>query len=298
MHALFLVTYTEDCEKNWRSWNCIGNTCHVEQYDNRPHDRHGELVTLAQTMKPDVIIYVGAIEKYHNRPVPSTDILKRLRDVAPSVHICGDASDKPWWEWLYRYTKEECFNVQVSIDGSFNTPLATSDDGLIKLTPTDPSHFTQTPWEQRQLFVGMSGGLGHGERLLLVQRLLYGAGLQWRKNLPFGEMARFMGSCKMIVNSPMNGTGDSVHVKGRVLETAWAGACLLERSNPCTSNWFGDDLYVPYSDAEDAVRKIAWAKGNDAEISDKAKRFNEFVTQRHHPRVFWNDVLEKAGVKQ
>jgi hypothetical protein len=141
MHALFLVTYTEDCEKNWRSWKSIGNTCDVEVYDNRPHDRQKEIVAQAEAIKPQVIVYIGAIEKYHRRPVLKSDILKRLRDIAPSIHICGDASDKPWWEWLMLYDAQECFSVQVSIDGSFDTPLADSDTGMIKLTPTDPSTF-------------------------------------------------------------------------------------------------------------------------------------------------------------
>jgi hypothetical protein len=95
----------------------------------------------------------------------------------------------------------------------------------------------------------------------------------------------------------MNGTGDSVHVKGRVVETGWAGAALLERVNNCTSHWFSDDEYIGYNDAEDAIRKISWAKDNDTAVKGIARRFHEKVEKLHHPRVFWNDVLAKAGVE-
>lgn len=296
MHALFLVTYTADCEKNWKSWESIGNTCHIEQYDNRPHDRHGELIEQAQTIKPDVIVYVGAIERYHKRPVPKPDILRRLREVAPSVHIVGDASDKPWWEWLMLYDLQECFSVQVSIDGSFDTPLADSDNGLIKLTPTDPTPFAPKEWSSKNVRCGMAGGLGHTERMMLINYLCQRGLLNWQHDLPFAAMGGFMSDCKLIFNSPMNGTGDSVHVKGRVIETAWAGACLLEKTNPCTSAWFPDDLYLRYKWPDDAVAQIEWARQHDAECADMAKRFREYVKARHHPRVFWNDVLTKAGV--
>jgi hypothetical protein len=296
MHALFLVTHTADCEKNWQSWNCIGNTCQVEPYDNRPHGNQDEIVALAKYIKPDVIVYIGAIEKYHRRPVLLPDVLKRLRDVAPSIHIVGDASDKPWWPWLMLYDDKGCFSVQVSIDGSFDTPLATSPTGMIKLTPTDPTPFLSLSWEGKKVFCGMAGGLGHTERKMLVQYLTMAGVLDWRKDMSFHGMAQFLADCKLVVNSPMNGTGDSVHVKGRVIEAGWAGACLLERNNPCTSHWFDDSLYLRYRFPNDAREQIEWARAHDAEIEDMAMRFHGVVKERHHPMVFWQDVLAKAGV--
>ena len=298
MRALFLVTYTADCEKNWQSWKCIGNTCHVEQYDNRPHDRQREIVELAKNLKPNVIVYIGAIERYHRRPVLKPDILKQLRDIAPSVHIVGDASDKPWWEWLTLYDIQDCFSLQVSIDGSFDTPLVESDNGMIKLTPTDPKPFGAPPWEMKDIFCGMAGGLGHGERMMLVNYLTSTRALTWRRDLSFEDMASFLGQCRIVVNSPMNGTGDSVHVKGRVVEAGWAGACLLERANICTSHWFSDDLYMRYRFPIDAQARIEWARSNDGEIADMARRFHEVVKAEHHPKVFWDDVLARAGVYQ
>lgn len=300
MRALFLVTYTADCEKFWRSWNCFDdNTCHVEQYDNRNHSQHSQIVDLAGHYKPDVIVYLGAIEYYHKRPVLRPETLRALKAVAPSVHLCSDASDTPWWQWLEKYDKEECFSCQVSIDGHFKTPIANFKNGLVKLTPVDPTPYYQQriSWDRRTTFLGMAGGIGHTERLLTVTSLQHHAGLIQRYDMPFQEMVRFTSDCKLIFNHPMNGTGYGEHVKGRVLETGWAGACLLEKKNPTTSSWFPDDLYLQYVSPEDAVEKANWARANEGEIRDKAERFSRFIEDNHHPRIFWRDVLATAGVQ-
>lgn len=299
MKALFLTTHTADCENKWRSLCCLGHAVQVIQYDDRPHDRHLELIEEARLVQPDIIVYLGAIEKYHGRPVPSTDVLRWLNDVAPMVHLCGDASDEPWWDLLREYCRLGCFAVQVSIDGSPNTPIAGFPNGMIRLTPVDPGAFPAVAWPARSLPAGMAGGRGHGERAALIQALWgSGAGLGWR--LPGGDyadMAEFLTRCKVVVNCPMNGTGNGDHVKGRVVEAGWAGACLLERSNPVTSRWFRAGVdYLVYEDAEDAVRQLVWAREHDEEVESMANRFRARVEESHHPKRFWSDVFAKAGV--
>src|SRR5882672_5078271 len=73
VEALFLVSHTMNCENFWRSWTCVGNTCKIERYDIYPHHRQGELVEFVRAAKPDVVIYVGAVEQYYGRPVPTMD---------------------------------------------------------------------------------------------------------------------------------------------------------------------------------------------------------------------------------
>lgn len=296
MKALFLRTHTEDCEKNWKSWESIGHTAVVEQYDNRPHSEHWKIVDLARHVAPDVIVYIGAIERYHGRPVLRPEVLKALRSVAPTVHICGDASDKPWWTWLEQYDRDECFDIQVSIDGNFDTPIAAMTRGVVKLTPTDPAAFPNKPWHERSTFFGMTGGAGHGERQMTLQALHTRAGLVWKRNLPFSEMGAFLGDCKLVVNVPMNGTGDSDHVKGRVIEAGWAGACLLERRNKWTYAWFPHETFLQYDNPDDAIRLVQWARENDAAVQSMAEQFQELVKSHHSPRRFWMDVLAIGGI--
>jgi hypothetical protein len=295
MQALFLVSHSMNCENFWRSWICTGNVCHVERYDIYSHDRQSEIVALVELLKPEIVIYVGAVEQYYNRPVPSVDILKRIHDLAPTILICCDAGDDYWWDWLIRYDREQCFSAQVSIDGNLNTPLAGFTNGIVKLTPTDPELFVPMAWDSRPTFLGMAGeDGGHAERIAFVHVLIDHAQLDRRHGMSPHDMGRFLGGCKIVPNHPIMGTGRGMHVKGRVIEAGWAGACCLEKANACTAKWFPDDLYLQYQDPGDALQKIAWARGNDDALRDMAGRFHAHVTEHHHPRVFWRDVLAKV----
>lgn len=300
MKAMILRTYTADTEKTWKSFEYLGHDCDVHVYDDRPHDRQNEFVEHAQHTQPHMIMYIGAIEQYHGRPVLQPDILKRLNDIAPMVHICGDASDRPWWEWLQLYHDQGCFSAQVSIDGVFNTPLTEHKEGLVLLTPTIPSAFIPTDWDARNIQASMAGGLGHGQRAELVANLHGRGAIEWmdsRDGRSYDDMAEFMCRSRIVVNSPMNGTGDADHVKGRVIECGWAGACLLERVKSPTRRWFQKGLeYLEYSGVEDALKKIEWAREHDAEVKGIAARFRQRVMFEHSPGVFWDKVLKIAGV--
>lgn len=298
MRALFLITHTADCENKWRSLACLGHQVVCTQYDAKPHDQHGEIVDLARSIGPHVIVFVGAIEKYHGRPVPTADVLCRLREVAPTVHICGDASDKPWWPYLEEYDRRECFDAQVSIDGSPDTPIARFKTGLVRLTPVDPAPFAPMNWEDRTITAAFAGGRGHGDRAALIDHLK-AADQRFIWHGPtddYREMCRFLGRCRIVVNHPMNGTGDGDHVKGRVVEAAFAGACLLERAGSPTFRWFREGReVVAYRDAEHAAAIISSLSNEEAK--GVAARLRARALAEHHPRIFWRDVLARAGVK-
>ena len=297
MKVLFLRTHTADNEKNWLSMDGLGHDVHVLQYDHVSHDYQSEIVEQAIGVNPDVIIYIGAIEKYHNKPVLQPPILLRMRGIAPTIHICGDGSDKAWWEWLEAYDRHECFDLQVSIDGNFNTPLATMERGLIKLTPSAPHLFPNVPWAERNQLAGLTGGFSHGERADLISYLSASMDVHWLRDATYAEMGAFMGRCKAIVNCPMNGTGDGDHVKGRVIETGFSGACLFERKNEWTARWFkpGEE-YVEYADWKDAYKKVQWAKQNDEQVRIISRNFYHAVMAKHAPAVFWKDVFGRVGL--
>lgn len=297
MRALFLRTHTPDCEKFWLSLHSLGPEVVPLQYDDLPHERHEELVETAKSIEPNVIIFLGALERYHNKPVPKIDILHKLHSIAPLIHMCSDASDWPWWEALNEYDREGCFDLQVSVDGSDDCPIAGFKNGMIKLTPTDPSYFKPLPWEQRQYFGGITGGMGHTERAELITYLTAHPDVHWVRQVPYQIMCNFMCNCMISINHAMNGTGDKFHVKGRVIETGWAGACLLEKKNPQTSRWFtpGKD-YLEYENTKDALRQLEWAKEHLHEVRDMAALFSAKMWAFHHPSIFWKDVLDRVGL--
>lgn len=299
MKALCLITGTPNCETLWRSFECLGHECHPHRYDDRPHDRHNELVDLALSLRPDVIIYIGAIEQSaHCKPVPTVETLLRLRDCAPSVHLCGDASDRPWWDWLLKYDAAGCFSAQVSMDGNNETPISQFANGLVLLSPMDVRPFHPKSWNERTTKLGLVGGQGHSRRQALIMDL------QRREILTFTDhnhgasyerMAELMCTTKVTLNSPFNGTGDRTHVKGRVIEAGLAGCCLFEGAESPTANWFtpGQD-YLEYQNNEHVIQLIN--ETSDEQLCTMAQRFHGRVMAEHHPQVFWAKVLAKAGV--
>ena len=267
----------------WRSLESTGWDVVAQRYDDRPYERHEELIAQAKHLNPDAIVYLGALDEGPDRfrPVPSPAILRRLRDVAPSIFLCGDASDSAWWATLDVYCAEECFSRYVSIDG-------TERDGFTtKLTPVDPRPYAPKPWDERTVPVGYTGSNG-GERA----GPLGATGAASPGIVSHEEMARWLCNCKVVVNSPLNGTGNADHVKGRVVEAGFAGACLLERRNGATARWFTPGVdYIEYENPDDAREKAHWLLSNPGPAKTIAGQFQERVFAEHNAFTFWGDLL-------
>jgi hypothetical protein len=296
MRVLALKTYT-DCENKCRSLEAAGHDVTVEQYDDRPHDRQDEIVDLAKALQPDFIVFIGALEPYHTRPVLQPDVLCRIRDVAPFIHMCNDAADDPWWPKLEEYDRKGCFDVQVSIDGSTHNPIASFPTGLLALTPTDHRPFVTKPWGERAISCGFVGGIGHSQRFEAISALRASGHLDFYEGpagRTYDEFAWRMCDIKVMPNFPYTGTARFLHVKGRVVEAGFAGCLVLELRGAPTDHWFTPGIdYLEY-DSVDDLRMILEERPVDFELM--AARFHDRVVTEHHPAVFWRRVLDKAGV--
>jgi len=252
-----------------------------------------ELVEEVRHIAPDFAVFIGACEQFYDRPVPNTDILCRIRALTPFIHMCDDAADLPWWPQLQMYHDQSCFTVQVNIDGSYETPIAGFDEGLTLLTPTDTRAFSPRPWQEREIqfcFVG-SGGGGRTE----IMSQLRGRGLQYYHVDPsrsYESMAALLCNSRFVFNHPLTGTGARSHVKGRVIEAGFAGAALIEFGSSPITSWFQSNEYFTATTADDVDKIVREASGEDV-----AARLHERVVREHHPRIFWDRVLKKAGVK-
>jgi len=301
MKFVVLKPRSADCINYWAGLECIGHKVIQLCYDELSYDRHNELVQQTIDHKPDVAIFIGAHEKSYPFPVMQPGNLKRIRDKVPLIHLCGDAGDEPWWDQLLNYWRQECFTLQVFIDGVMDSPLMRdifSYRAMVKLSPIDPRPFSDFfLWKDRNNFIGLTGGHGHHAREDMMEHVHKRQDVYWMHDLEYWRMASGMGRCKIIVNCPMTGSANYQHVKGRVIETAWAGACLFEQANPHTRRWFKPGLhFIEWNDLKDLDEKLQWARENDAEVGQIAAHMRNHVMLRHHPRVFWKDVLTKAGV--
>ncbi len=300
MKALFLVTGTNEVLKYAESLGGLGHQIRLLRYD-LPGLSDDTLSSRVKEEKPEIIVYIGS--RWGQQPSPAA-LASINAHVAPMVHICSDAADTPWHDALRNYHQQSSFALQVAIDGSHKWP--TSERGLTLLTPVDPKMFGEpAPHAQRSIICGYAGnpGAGIGNRTKMLSELL---GLKVidqlhiRSNLPHtNEMYnRFLGLCRMSISMAWTGTEQAMHVKGRVLESALAGAVLLESRGAPTSYWFRPGLdYLEYSTAEEARDIVRRLEHEPESTQAMAWSLRERVIREHSPARFWEQIFSRLGIK-
>jgi hypothetical protein len=295
VRVIFFITHTPNCEPLWRSLESLGHDVRAVQYDDRPHDRHGEFVDVVRDFQPDFVVFLGAYEPSHGRPVLREETLLRVREISPLIFLCGDAADDPWWPVLESYRRCGCFSAMIAIDGSSVTPISGFAEGLILLTPIDPRVFHPQSWDQRAIRLGMIGGSGH--RGAMIARLRERGLIDYRPG-PGGRLyedfAALMCRTRVTLNLAQTGTGRRLHVKGRAVEAGFAGSVVLETRGSPLGSWFESGVeYLEYSDAEEVANQLAVP---DQELRDIADRYRTKMIADHGPDKFWAQVLAKTGI--
>src|SRR3990167_5695811 len=202
--------------------------------------------------------------------------LQLLRKIAPVISLCSVAADKPWHTVLDVYRKQECFDLQVSIDGAHGSPV-----DLVTLTPVDAGPFSG-PNPERDIHCGFSGTVGRwNSRSELVNALVWFGGLTVRARQGserYEDHVQFLRRCQMVMNISFTGTGHNHHIKGRVLEAGWAGCCLLEMEESPIAEWFPEGCWISYRDPKEAAEIIATV--DDETIRNCAKKLSDVVRRK------------------
>jgi len=287
MKALFITTHTNDVYSLIRAWECWNaepaSWIKFDYTSKRSPDT--EIIASAQDIKPDIIFYIGACTF---KGTPSTDALKTLRNLAPSIHICCDAGDPPWHEIIDKYRRFECFDKQVGIDGVQSAPV-----DLVTLTPVDPRPYSGVPVD-KTIKCGFSGGIGkRGLRYDLVQQLQSSGILSFRNrniNGGYDDHVSFLQSCHVVLNTAWSGTGSVKQVKGRVLETAFAGSALLEHADAPTVDLFPRNSIYTYTSAKDAKEIIRFLDTGDARI--KSEICSDFIRKKWNAPTIYRQIME------
>ncbi len=296
MKALALTTHSAHVEQWWRSFECLGHAVLSMRYDVPL--ACGQAESVISTAKPDVIIYFGGVQSHNFTPL-SIGTLKALREIAPIIHICADSTQPDWKPYLDEYHRNNCFSVQVGIDGNVNSPLARY--GLVLLMPQDPNQFEPRPWHERAIncsFVGNTVADGSPKSKILQQASERGLVQCFNFGADFKTMAKVMCDSKITFNVAQKGTyadGRVLYqVCGRVIEAAMAGSCLLEQRGSPTAYWFecGRD-YLEYDTSMLAVIDSISSKLDER----MADRFRTKVLAEHHPSIFWQKILWRAGIR-
>ncbi len=285
-HALFITTRTNEVENHIRAWECAFGPADRISFDHRWNiSSDGVLIEKARETKPDLIFYIGACVATGN---PKVSTLSQLREIAPIVNLCSDAADDPWHPVLRNYQARGCFDLQVALDGAREAPV-----DMAVLTPVDPGVFSGTG--TRDIRCGFSGTVGrHGLRAPVFEAL--GARVEVRQRATedgYEAHGRFLARCRMTVNMSYTGTGERHHIKGRVLEAGWAGCALLESDGSPIGDWFPEDCYITYRDAQEAAEIIRDA--SDDLIEERARNLAAYCAAHYHPRQIYGGILERLG---
>ena len=163
MRALFVTTQTNDTHNHIDAWDSVSDTPAKRVHFNYQRAVLGSDKYILHKARGigeiDVIFYIGANV---GAGLPSFDTLRELRKLAPSINVVSDAADKPWHRPIERYRKEECFDLQVGIDGDPASPV-----DFVTLTPVDARAWDSVD-ARKDIHCGFSGNASgkRGEVLL------------------------------------------------------------------------------------------------------------------------------------
>ena len=295
MKAVFVTTFPNDVSNviaAWDCWNDIKATRIIFDYE-QPFEGQ-DIIPQVADAKPDVIFYIGGCGGSIHQPAIET--LRALREIAPSINLCFDGGDKPWHVLLDEYRLNECFDLQVTIDGCLDCPV-----DLVTTAPVDTSFYTGEG--VRDIFCGISGNLSRGDvRSTIVTPLVETGLVEMRLRDQVGdgypEHVVYMHRCQMIINTSYTGSGLSHHVKQRVFETGFAGAALLEDEAAPTAHWIPSEMFFTYKTT--SVPGLAFAHAADvirglesSEVAEKAVMLKEHVRAHYTPQQDYGGMLDR-----
>lgn len=278
----------------WKSWHTDETSVFRYDITGRPRDK--EILEHAKGFAPDITFYVSAVA---GSGIPTVSTLKSLRDMAPLIHLCGDAADYPWLGPLLMYKKEGCFDLQVTVDGAIDIP----EIDMTTIMPVD-----HRPYEGeapvRDVLCGFPGQCGPGhprydvltplvDKDLVTYRARGGA-LPIEISDNYEGYAHFLRRCKVCINFSHTGSGILHHVKGRVVEASLGGAALLDMEVSLTKEWIPKEYIFLYKDVEDAARIIKNMDYEDA--AERAKLFQAYVSSNYSAEKIYRRMLERIGL--
>ena len=287
MRALFVTTHTNDTHNHIDAWDSVSETPAKRIYFNYHGGLGNDAYILNQARSAgevDVIFYIGA---NLGRGLPSYNTLRELRKLAPSINIISDAADCPWHKPIDTYRKEECFDLHVGIDGDLQSPV-----DLVTLTPVDGRIFDSVKIK-KDIRCGFSGNTS-GKRNHILSAVGSRCFIRIRGD-DYLDHIRFLKRCQMVLNVAYTGSGERFHVKGRVTETGYAGAVLLEPIMSPTKYWFPAYSYLAYRDAEHLIELIPSV--SDETIAYCSETFSKIVREKYNAAAIYGAMLEKIGLK-
>ena len=193
---------------------------------------------------------------------------------------------------LLDYKQKECFDLQVGIDGPIEAPVDMATISLMS-----PRHYDCGLVPERDIHCGWSGQYGPNtirEGLITALERNKLIAVRMRDAGSYNAYAVFLRRCEMVFNVGLTGSAERLQVKGRVSETALAGAALLEMEGSPVDRWFPRECIFFYEDVIDAARIIR--ETSQSEIADKAALYHETMRKKYDPKDVYGEMLARVGL--
>ena len=90
---------------------------------------------------------------------------------------------------------------------------------------------------------------------------------------------------------------DKHQLKGRVFDSMFSGAMLLESENPQTSSLFSEGIdYASFSSKEDLLKKIRYYLEHEDERFKIAENGRKKCLKYYNSKVYWGNVFSRIGL--
>lgn len=303
MKALFLSTTSTTVEPIIQSFVTYMPSTDTDTffYDRRSAEESArEILEIVGTKKPDVVFYLSVAGGEFLQPI---DTFLRVRREAGLIHICFDASCPDWHRLLEDYKTSDCFDLTVNLDGNPNWPKRDGID-LTLWAPIDPipyafsSSVSVPSFLKRPVRLGFQGGCESSPRKPFFDELKDKLTIQSRDSVTgtYQKYADFMQSCQMVINMGASGSGRSMQLKARCIETGLAHAMLLEEKGSPASLYFKKGIdYVEFSTPQDVVDILHEIDTASAYMF--ANSLSRTVRSTYTAKHFWDRVL-KGGTER
>ncbi len=292
MKALFITPLNHESYLIVSAWNSFNDPAIHLTFDVWGEPNNEGILQAAKDTNPDIIFYVGANAA---SGLPSHETFQKLRTIAPSVHLCWDATDAPWHATLSAYKKDECFNLQVAMDGGVDSPV-----DMATLTPIDPRPYKPHVIGRgvRCAFAGQNAaravrGKYQHPRWHVLNHLVKCKLVEFRERTDgsYSDYAIYLKGCRMLLNISHTGSGKAHHVKVRITEAGMAGCALLEMKEAPTRSWVPEECLFIYDNVDDAMSIIRSVTGE--QIKTKAAKLSAYIRSYYSPQAIYGSILER-----
>lgn len=311
-HVLFVTERWRDAHPNSPSTNNEHNLfgsleasglatfsrLHFDEYfHNHKQPCDAELVKRVLDEKPSIVVYC-LIPWFHQ--IPNVNTIATVSHLTKNVFIWPDAVWHGHVNMARQYEPYTALSVLWDVDIGWK-----AGSKFVHLwTPQDPRIYND-PGLNRDIDVSFVGSTNYDERKKYLTKLsdvgvaVNVTGGQGGSHLPVEQYADVLKRSKISLNFCMSSAPGLEQLKGRIFESMFCGAMLMESKNSYNwiERWFIPGIhYVPFVDSNELTDRILYYLAHDDERKCIAENGKRRCNEWYSNTAWWTYVFKECGV--